>query len=154
MTKYTLDTNKTTLRVKEGRKVVAKIPTTLTPHALDGLIAGADTAEEDLDKLVAVLTAAVEEAQKRKGSVVPYDYRIRYGADQNCGDTIAQKLTDKVTTPEGVDLKAAEEIASQNGVSDKFDAWMAKGLNPGMVRMNLGNVLRGKARRGEEVVGL
>lgn len=153
MTKYTLDAHKTSIRIKDGRKVVHKVATTLTPAAIEGLIAGMDTETDDLDALKATLEAAILEAQARKASVVPQEYRYRYGADQNCGDAMAAKLTAKVTDPKtGVNIEACREIAAANGIEDRFDGWVSSGKNPGMVRMNLGNVLRGKLRRGEEVV--
>ena len=82
------------------------------------------------------------------GSVVPDSYKIAYGKDQNCGDDIAELL-------QGEDVAS---VASANGI-DAEDKWgegrRAHGkapLNPGMVRMNLGNVLRGRVKRGEYVV--
>ena len=143
----------TTIRIMDGRKLAAKIDTTLNPSKLEGIVAGADM-ELPLDELIAAIEAAVAEAAKRKGSVVPDDYRYRYGVDQNCGDAVALALTAKVTTPAGVDVEACREVAEANGVGDRFDVWMVKGLNPGMIRMNLGNVLRGKVRRDEPVMGL
>lgn len=139
------------VQIKDGRKIVARIPTTLRPAALDGLIAGAD-ATLPLEQLVATLTAAAEEAALRKGSVIPNEYRYQYGADQNCGDEMASALTDACTVDGKVSVPKVEQIASDNGVADRFDAWLARDLNPGMLRMNLGNVLRGKLRRGEAVV--
>lgn len=152
---YKLITKGTEILVKDGRKVAAKVATsTLTPNAQAGLIAGADV-ELPLDELVAALEAAVAEALSRKASIVPDEYRYKYGADQNCGDDVALRLTAKVTDPKtGVNLEACREVAGANGIEDRFDAWLARDLNPGMVRMNLGNVLRGKVRRGEEVLGL
>lgn len=149
-----LITKGTEILVKDGRKVAGKVPTSLTAAALAGVIAGADV-ELPLDELVAALEAAVAEAAKRKASVVPDDYRYRYGVDQNCGDTVATRLTAKVTDPKtGVNLEACREVAAANGIEDRFDVWLDRQLNPGMVRMNLGNVLRGMVRRGEEVLGL
>lgn len=148
-----IDTHGTTLRICDGRKVLTRIETALTQAALDGIVAGADTGLP-LDALEQSLRDAVEETAKRRGSVVPFDYRLRYGADQTCGDDVAKALTAKVTTPTGVDLDALREVAAANGAEDRLDGWLVKGLNPGMLRMNLGNVLRGMARRGEEVRGL
>lgn len=141
---------------KDGRKVLAHVATTLPEAALEGLLAGLGEHEvAAVDAAVAEVEAALAELAKRKGSVVPEDYRVRYGAEQSCGDAVARALTDKVTDPKtGVDLEACREVAEVNGKGDKFDTWVAKGLNPGMVRMNLGNVLRGMARRGEPVLGL
>lgn len=149
MTKLIYNAKLTRIEAKDGRKVIWSIPTGTIPEAtILGLIEGADPESPDLQ---ATLEAAVAEAAKRKGSVIPDDYRYRYGADQNCGDEMARNLTDRVTKPEGVDLEACRDIAARNGIEDRFDQWLARDLNPGMVRMNLGNVLRGKLRRGETV---
>ncbi len=73
-----------------------------------------------------------------KASLVPDSYKERYGPSQNCGDEFAGLMA-------GNDVK---DIAADNGINLK--RW--KGKNPGMVRMNLGNVLRGRVKRGEYVV--
>ena len=72
-----------------------------------------------------------------KKSVVMDSFKTRYGAEQNCGDEIAHILLEY----------SVEEIAADNGIDLK--RW--KGRNPGMIRMNVGNVLRGRIRRGEYV---
>lgn len=158
MTKLIYNARHARVEAKDGRKVVATLPTTLPEATLAGILAGLEPEVEDgrhtPEELLALVAEAIAEATRRKGSVVPEDYRLRYGADQSCGDAVAKALTAKVTTPNGVDLEACRDIAEANGKGDRFDAWVAKGLNPGMVRMNLGNVLRGMARRGEAVVGL
>lgn len=153
MTKLIHNARRARIELKDGRKVVATLPTTLPAATLEGILAAADL-ELAQDELLASLQAAIDEASRRKGSVVPDDYRHRYGVDQNCGDDVAKRLTAKVTTPNGVDIEACREVAAANGKADRFDTWMAKDLNPGMIRMNLGNVLRGMARRGEKVQGL
>lgn len=146
-----LNRHKTTIRVMDGRKVLGKIETELPEKVLDGIVDGTDLGDLDLDGILALVTKATEEAAKRRGSVVPDEYRYKYGADQNCGDDIATRLTLAVTTEDGVDLDKCREIAAANGIEDRLDRWLAKDLNPGMVRMNLGNVLRGLARKEQEV---
>lgn len=151
MTKIVFNKRHTRIEAKDGRKVLFSVEVVgLSQTAIDGLIAGFDE-----DATPETLEAAVAAAKAKRGSVIPEDYRLRYGADQNCGDDLAKRLSEIVTVTEGktshVDLEACERIASANGIADRFDGWMTKGLNPGMVRMNLGNVLRGMARRGEEV---
>jgi len=90
-----------------------------------------------------------------KPSVVPDSYKERYGTDQNCGDDVASMLR-------GMDIY---EVGKDNGI-DVEDKWgegrtgktdpkigvPMKPLNPGMRRMNLSVVLRGRVRRGEFVV--
>lgn len=76
-----------------------------------------------------------------KRSLVPDSYKVRYrelNGEDNCGDDIADVL--KGHNP--------YDVMAQNGIPS--DRWA--GRNPGMVRMNLGNVLRGRAKRGEYVV--
>lgn len=148
--KYTVAKNLDAVALKDGRKNVWKIevPKGLTKAAIEGTLAALDpdTATQ------AEVEAALEAALARKGSVIPDDYRHQYGVDQNCGDDLAKRLKDATTGPDGkTDMDAVERIAGQNGLGDRFDSWAARGLNNGMVRMNLGNVLRGKARKGEEV---
>ncbi len=75
-----------------------------------------------------------------KRSVVPDSYKTRYRQEtgqDNCGDDVAEVL-------KGHDVY---EVMAQNGIPT--DRW--EGRNPGMVRMNLGNVLRGRVKRGEYV---
>lgn len=148
MTKFLFNARHERIEAKDGRKVAYSVPTgSLSAAAVEGILAGLDPEAATPESIA----AAVEEASRRRGSVVPFDYRLRYGADQNCGDQMARDLTAIVTTPDGIDLDKARVIAAANGVEDRFDGWRAKGLNPGMVRMNLGNVLRGKLRREEAV---
>jgi hypothetical protein len=155
MLKFALNTQGTEILAKDGRKIIFRVAVGLLSEAsVNGILAAIDpenATKEDLEALVAAASA-------RKGSVIPDGYRHQYGVDQNCGDHIAARLREKairiVGKQEYADLDVLAEIASQNGIADRFDGWMAKGLNNGMVRMNLGNVLRGKARRGEEILGL
>jgi len=100
----------------------------------------------------AILIHMAEEAkiwQQVLHSVVPDSYKERYGPAQHCGDDIAEML-------KGEDI---HEIGAANGIN--VDAKWGNGrivdgevkpLNPGMQRMNLGNVLRGRVRRGEYVI--
>ena len=83
-----------------------------------------------------------EEDQPKRGSVIPAEIKKRYGREQNCGDDVVQALIKAVD--DGHELEA---IATQNGVD--FGRWSH--LNPGMQRMNFGNVLRGMVNREEEV---
>ena len=73
-----------------------------------------------------------------KASLVRDSFKARYGASQNCGDEFAELLSE-------LDIK---QVAKDNGIS--LYKW--RGKNPGMIRMNVGNVLRGRVRRGEYVI--
>jgi len=138
------------IEIKDGRKVYASFATTgLTTAQIDGILAGL----EGQDPTEQMVEDAIAAALAKRGSVIPDHYRHQYGVEQSCGDDVAKTLTALVTDPKtGVDLEACRTVAAANEVEDRFDVWMAKDLNPGMVRMNLGNVLRGRFRRGEVVV--
>lgn len=93
-----------------------------------------------------------EEEESEGGSIVPQKYREIYGAAQNCGDEMALALTAYVTDVEGeLILENLREVAAANDIDDRLAKWEYKGLNGGLLRMNTGNVLRGKLRRGEQV---
>lgn len=62
----------------------------------------------------------------------------------HCGDGLAEKL-------KGLTQLELERVADENGLKEKFEGWIADGKKPGMVRMNLGNMLRPRIRRGEKV---
>ena len=94
---------------------------------------------------------AAKERTERKssttGNVVPEEYRERYAENGgNNGDGLAWALEKYL---KGRDLvPALEELGKLNGVDVKSQ-WGDK--NPGMQRMDLGNVLRGMIRQGEKV---
>lgn len=147
--KLTINKANTAVTLKDGRKNVWTIDgIALHPSRLAGLVAAQDpdtVTEQELRD-------AIAKAEARKGSIVPDEYRYRYGVDQNCGDDIAKRLRDRTINGAGeADMTAVREVAERNGLADRFDGWVAKGLNNGQLRMNLGNMLRGKARKGEEV---
>lgn len=101
-------------------------------------------------KLVAMVR---EQGWGAKGNVVNKAKKQEYGAAQTCGDDVAEVLARTVRTPtedggDYLDIEKVREVAKANGIS--IDRWMH--LNIGMIRMNLGNVLRGKVKRGEPVV--
>ena len=88
---------------------------------------------------------SIRKAASKKGSVVPMAYKTKYKATgkNSCGDTLSEKLAKVCQTKEGkVDLKKIAAVKKENGIEDS--RWL--NLNPGMQRMNLGNVLRGILR--------
>lgn len=90
--------------------------------------------------LVAALVAAGVQLSAT-ASIVPLAAKARYAAHGGtCGDELAEAFA-------AVDPALWAQVATQNGVD--FGRWSH--LNPGQQRMNLGNVLRGKLRRGEQV---
>jgi hypothetical protein len=86
----------------------------------------------------------------KKPGLFPAKYREKYAAhDGSTGDVLAVALK-KVTSRDGkTDLAALREVAVANGVD--LDRWAH--LNLGMQRMNLGNRLRGMAKRGIVTIG-
>ena len=61
-----------------------------------------------------------------------------------CGDTLSETL-------KGLVQDELQSVAKENGLDDKFRLWKEKN-NPGLTRMHLGNVLRARLNRGEEVL--
>lgn len=87
------------------------------------------------------------------GNVVNSTKKAEYGAAQHCDDPMANAFAAFVrsinpeTHDDFLDIAKLKEVAKANGIS--MDRWLH--CNIGQQRMNLGNVLRGKMRRGFEV---
>jgi hypothetical protein len=83
-----------------------------------------------------------------KGDVVPAHYKAKYGKAQNCGDSVSAEMV----RPNGMSmeehLRFLADVADANGVD--FARW--DHCNYGQKVMNLGNVLRGKIKRGDYVI--
>jgi len=62
----------------------------------------------------------------------------------HCGDNVAEGLL-------GLSEQEVKQVALENGLETRYNGWVEKDLNAGMLRMNVGNVLRGKVRRNEQV---
>lgn len=95
---------------------------------------------------------------KESGNVVPVKYRQKYGTAQNCGDELAGVLSAfvMVEDPENPKRQVCsksqlEAVADANGLADKMREYEDSGKNLGMIRMNIGNILRGRIRRGQYV---
>lgn len=74
-------------------------------------------------------------------SIVPNGYKAIYQSQGgHCGDELAATFA-------SLDASQWPLVAKQNGID--FNRWSH--LNNGQQRMNLGNVLRGKLRRGDSV---
>lgn len=91
-------------------------------------------------------------------SVIAPKYKAKYKPNKDtCGDDFVQTLfTYLHPDGEDVDQKLLVKLGKDNGV-DVMDLWghlktKHGAFNVGMARMNLANVLRGKLRRGEDVV--
>jgi hypothetical protein len=118
------------------------------PRTVDQVLTFLDTEEGD-------------EGEDEGGSIVPQKYRIRYGVTQHCGDDVAETLSAFVTLPRagkkndidgGLDRAKLRGVAEVNGIADRLAAYEDRGLNGGLLRMNVSNILRGMVRRGERVV--
>lgn len=80
----------------------------------------------------------------RENYVKEDEYRTASGAKAiHNGDDLATALR-------GASLEDLREIAEENGLAGKYEKYAAR-RNPGMVRMNIGLILRGRLRRGETV---
>lgn len=84
-------------------------------------------------------TAEQTEAKPTPKSVIVATYKAAWTKRQP--DQLDLELTEALLSTGGL-----QEVADENGVAFKWAH-----LNVGMQRMNLGNVLRGKLRRGEAV---
>ena len=81
-----------------------------------------------------------QEETKAKRSVAPERYRKRYGTAGNNGDELAAMLKEATAL--------VSEIGRQNDI-DVEARWGKR--NTGMQRMNLGNMLRARLRKGTAV---
>ncbi len=95
--------------------------------------------------------AVVEEhaAKNRvvKGNIVPKKYQQAYGKNKHNGDALAIFMKDLFTTKEGVNIPAVQASGELNNI------WRAQyaTLNPGQIRMTVGNRLRHIAKKNGEV---
>lgn len=86
-----------------------------------------------------------EAAVQEKKDVVPSHYREKYkDTNGTCGDFIAQQL--QKISKDGVESLGT--VKADNNI--EADRWSS--FNPGMQRMNLANVLRGRFLKGETIV--
>lgn len=125
----------------EGRWVATKI------EDAEFMTAEFDTPQEAFD-------AAMKADEKKTGTVVPLSYKEKYkaaGDPTSCGDEVANAFKAHVTVGKQMSPTMLRQVANENGLDSKLDEYQDKNLNPGMQRMNIGNVLRGRAKRGEMV---
>lgn len=101
-----------------------------------------------------------EEAEG-KGSVVKAKYKKKYHPTHDTnGDEFTEAfrtatLEDPDDAKSSIDVNKLAHVARENGLSIKQWLHLKRkdgGLNVGMIRMNLGNVLRGRYRNGTDVV--
>lgn len=95
------------------------------------------------------------EAQPARGSVVPASFKAKAGkAGIMNGDDLGTAIKNAFLAAGSNDLTpaqsariACDELLQENGL----DVGRWEGRNPGMLRMNISNVLRGIRRNGESV---
>jgi hypothetical protein len=117
---------------------------------------GDDGEDEEGDDGEEIAEEEVEEEEPgASGSVVKDKYRELYaqkGHPDNCGDDLAAQLA-AILKPgeEGLDIDRLWALAQANGI--EYTKYMTGNRGwEGRARMSIGNVLRGRIRRGEEVV--
>lgn len=82
-------------------------------------------------------------------SIVKRHYRRLYAPnDRSCGDTMARDLRDHLF-PDGETLDFARLVRFAKANDCWVDSYAR--LNPGQVRMNVGNRLRAKVKKGHEI---
>lgn len=90
-------------------------------------------------------------------SIVPAKFKERYAKNNGtCGDDMAKELKAATTMlnsdkRETLDVEALKRVAAQNGLGETLDGYIAKKLNNGQLRMNVGNKLRGLLKAGTDV---
>lgn len=106
------------------------------------------------DDAKAALEAAIEAAKqpRRQASIVRHAYKAAYGAEAHCGDPMAVAL--KAATEVVVDGRIVLNIPELRAIAENhgIDFQRYANHNPGQMRMNVGNRLRGMLRRGERDV--
>jgi hypothetical protein len=87
----------------------------------------------------------------KKDETFNTEFRERYTVDKSVrtpsGAYSVSNRDDVAKALNGLDVEQLAKIATRAGLADRFKKWSH--LNPGMQRMNLGNVLRG-AVNGED----
>ena len=101
-----------------------------------------------------------DEDDQPTGTIVKKHYRLEYkarGDATTCGDEIAYAMKDFVTVQDAkgkdsMSMNALSVLAGDNSEDVRLAGYVAKGLNPGQCRMNIGNVLRNQYESGELVL--
>ena len=99
-----------------------------------------------------------EDDEDVPATIVPPKYKAIYAQfHDSCGDELAEYLrgylTTKAQAANGKSYDALDEVMwAQVATQNDIDSGRWSHLNNGQKRMNLGNVLRGKIRKGTDVV--
>lgn len=122
---------------------------------------GGKTPKEDTDVAKTAKTKAKKAAKGKKApkaakvkdanavakTIVKDDYRKNYNDDDNCDDKIAKAITAYVKNGKILDMEKLKKLAEDNDLN--LSKWA--GLNNGQKSMNLRNMLRARAKRGDKV---
>lgn len=146
----------------EAGSAPAKAPKVLTKkEAAKAARAAKATATVEAAKVDAPAVDATNvpegEQPKVRRSIVPGKFKDKYKAHGgSCGDDMALELKAATTTRnadkrEVLDIPALKVIAAANGLDGVLDGYIAKALNNGQLRMNIGNRLRGLLKAGTDV---
>lgn len=143
-------------KVKRAKQPIPNIAKLTTPALLAALAAnGAEHQHEvedgepiPFDRNEAIQSAKDAGLWDYQGNVVPLHYKQKYGAAQNCGDAVSTHMVRPAGMDQDLHLAFLADVADANGV--QFSRW--DHCNYGQKVMNLGNVLRGKIKRGEYVI--
>ena len=105
--------------------------------------------EAEIDFPADATNAQLEALLAGPKSIVPKVFKDRYKKQGgNCGDELADAMNSTVKGEKGkIDGTKLAAVMAQNGVEK--GRW--SNLNVGQRRMNLGNVLRARIKRGEAV---
>lgn len=100
------------------------------------------------------MAAKKSKSKAASGSLIPADRRAEYHVSDtktaggrksiDSNDAVAKEMR-------GLDMDGLRKFARAEGgnaLVERFDGWVAKNLNPGQCRMNLGNVIRAMRRNG------
>lgn len=171
--KLKYDADKQTAKLFDGRKKITELAE-VTDQEFEALeLRFEDVNDEDLrdpevepsaedwlqENLDEIRDQEQEDEQELRSMRVPEKYRQKYGPEQHCGDDIATTLRDYChvldNPPEGSKRKPKPVVSRAALLTvcqdNDIDPSNWEHLNNGQFRMNLGNVLRGRHRRGEAV---
>lgn len=99
---------------------------------------------------ITVRTVPARLTKKPMSGIVKLDYKIKYDiiGTGDVNDMLAKNLREYLYIEDKVDAERLQTLCSENGI----DRGRFQGFNLGHVRMCVGNMLRGRMRRGEQVI--
>lgn len=136
-------------RTKHENELFERFPAVGSLEKLQKLVAEANTTEDAEAAVEAYLDSL------STGSKIKPKYKAKYAANgdpRSCGDDFAKAFAAMVTKT-NLSGQQVCDVELLRKIADKNDAWQDKysSLNIGMQRMNVGNRLRAKIKRGEKI---